>query len=114
MIDNISSSYLLPSNYGKNIRLEQLIRESLIYGQKDTGSHDVDELIKALNSNYSYNYLEDPPINIFTNVITFYGGDYLILPGISDGGDFILSNVLGLFFIRKIISQKFSKILFIK
>ena len=101
LIDNISSSSLLPSNYGKNIRLEQLIRESLIYGQKDTGSHDVDELIKTLNSNYSYNYLEDPPINIFTNVITFYGGDYLILPGISDGGDFILSNVLGAIFHTK-------------
>jgi hypothetical protein len=113
LIDNISSSSLLPSNYGKNIRLEQLVRESLIYGQKDKGSHDINELEKVFNSNYSHNYLEDPPINIFTNIITFYGGDYLIQPGISDGGHFILANILGaIFHTQNKLPEIFKKLVF--
>src|SRR5690606_27835121 len=46
-------------------------------------------------------HLEDPPISPFTKIIPFFGGDYLILPGISEGGDFILSNILNAIFHTK-------------
>ncbi|WP_299886970.1 SEC-C metal-binding domain-containing protein [uncultured Lacinutrix sp.] len=101
LIDVFSSSFLFPNNHGKNIRLELLMRESLLHGKKDTGSANIIELIKVLNTNYAHHHFEDPPVNPFTKIITFFGGDYLILPGISEGGDFILSNMLGAIFHTK-------------
>lgn len=95
LIDVFSSSFLFPNNHGKNIRLELLMRESLLFGKEDSGSANITELKKVLNSNYAHHHLEDPPVSPFTKIITFFGGDYLILPGISEGGDFILSNMLG-------------------
>ena len=101
LIDVFSSCFLFPNNHGKNIRLELLMRESLLHGKKDTGSANIFELIKVLNTNYAHHHFEDPPVNPFTKIITFFGGDYLILPGISEGGDFILSNMLGAIFHTK-------------
>ena len=107
LIDVLSSCFLLPSNHGKNIRLEMLIRESLIYGQKDGGSSNIPELQKVLDKHYDSHPYEDPPVNPFTNLITFYGGDYLILPGISEGGDYILTNILNaIFHLESTLSTK--------
>lgn len=101
LIDVFSSSYLFQNNHGKNIRLELLMRESLIHGIKDNGSANISDLKKVLNTHYEHHHFEDPPVNPFTKIITFFGGDYLILPGISEGGDFILSNMLGAIFHTK-------------
>lgn len=98
LIDVFSSSFLFPNNHGKNIRLELLMRESLLNGKKDTGSANISDLKEVLNTNYAHHHFEDPPASPFTKIITFFGGDYLILPGISEGGDFILSNMLGAIF----------------
>jgi len=101
LIDVFSSSFLFPNNHGKNIRLELLMRESLLYGKKGAGSANIADLKEVLKTNYAHHHFEDPPVSPFTKIITFFGGDYLILPGISDGGDFILSNILGAIFHTK-------------
>jgi hypothetical protein len=38
-------------------------------------------------------YAEDPADNLFAEEFTFYGGSYLVLPGIAEAAEFILSNL---------------------
>ncbi len=47
-----------------------------------------------MSKKYSSHHLEDPPVNLFTEVITFHGGDYLVFSGIVEWGVFILRNML--------------------
>ena len=93
LLKQITALHLTPKNHGKNIRLEQLTREALLFGSQIDGSENIDDLKKIIQDNFDYNPLEDPPVNLFSELITFYGGDYLVLPGISESGVFILSNL---------------------
>ena len=38
-------------------------------------------------------YAEDPADNLFAEEFTFYGGSYLVLPGIAEAAEFILANL---------------------
>jgi hypothetical protein len=113
LLDWFVTASMLPENHGKNIRLELLIREAILYGQKDSGSTDKAKLQKVLDDHYHHHYLEDPPVNLFTELITFYGGDYLVLPGISDSGVFILSSMLNVIFhIDNTLPDKFKRLVY--
>jgi len=85
---------LLPKNHGKNVRLEELSRTSLksFNDNKQTVSHA--DLTTFLNETYPSHYLEDPVVNLFTDLVTFYGGDYIIFPGITEGGSYVISKLL--------------------
>lgn len=113
LLDWFGTASMLTENHGKNIRLELLILEALIYGQKDSGSTDKAKLQKVLDDHYDHHYLEDPPVNLFTELITYYGGDYLVLPGISDSGVFILSSMLDVIFhIENTLPGKFKGLVY--
>lgn len=113
LLDWFSTASMLPENHGKNIRLELLIREAILYGQKDSGSTDKSKLQKVLDEYYDHHHLEDPPVNLFTELITYYGGDYLVLPGISDSGVFILSSMLDVIFhIDNSLLDKFKRLVY--
>ncbi len=113
LLDWFGTASILPENHGKNIRLELLIREAIIYGQKDSGSTDKEKLQKVLDEHYNHHHLEDPPVNLFTELITYYGGDYLVLPGISDSGVFILSSMLDVIFhIDNTLPDKFKGLVY--
>jgi hypothetical protein len=111
LLDWFGTASMLPENHGKNIRLELLIREAILHGQQDSGSTDKAKLQKVLDDHYHHHYLEDPPVNLFTELITYYGGDYLVLPGISDSGVFILSTMLNVIFhIDNTLPDKFKRL----
>lgn len=113
LLDWFGTASMLPENHGKNIRLELLIREAMLYAQSDSGSTDKAKLQKVLDEHYDHHYLEDPPVNLFTELITYYGGDYLVLPGISDSGVFILSSILNVIFqIENTLPDKFKKLVY--
>ena len=113
LLDWFGTACILPENHGKNIRLESLIREAILYGQKDSGSTDKAKLQKVLDKHYDHHHLEDPPVNLFTELITYYGGDYLVLPGISDSGVFILSSMLDVIFhIDNTLPDKFKRLVY--
>ncbi|TND07222.1 MAG: SecC motif-containing protein [Bacteroidetes bacterium] len=84
----------MPENHGKNIRLELLVFNALVYGKNEGGSVNREELAQIIDKHFNHHLHEDPPVNLFTDSISFYGGSYLILPGISDSGVYILSNLL--------------------
>lgn len=113
LLDWFGTASLLPENHGKNIRLELLIREAILYGKKDSGSTEKAKLQKVLDDHYNHHRLEDPPVNLFTELITYYGGDYLVLPGISDSGVFILSSMLDVIFhIENTLPSKFKGLVY--
>lgn len=85
---------LLPQNHGKNVRFEDLSRRCLRSFNNDKPAVSIAELTAYLNENYPSHYLEDPMTNLFTDLVTFYGGDYIIFPGITEGGSYVLSKLL--------------------
>ena len=93
-IQIIASLTLFPENHGKNLRLENISRSALSYKNSNNRRISISELKVLLKSNYSFDPMEDPAINLFTELVNFYGGDYIIFPGITESSAFILNNLL--------------------
>jgi hypothetical protein len=89
---------VLPENHGKAIRLELLLGEILEAFNPDGPVLALPRLEQFLDRNYPSHYLEDPPTNLLTDLVPFYGGDYLVFPGITEGGSFVLTNLLAAIF----------------
>lgn len=88
---------ITPANHGKYIRFEELSLQAII---NLNSAHGISygSLKDYFGRNYQFHAMEDPPVNLFTQVVTFYGGDYLVFPGINEGGSYILSNLLSAIF----------------
>jgi hypothetical protein len=94
LIKTFAGLTLLLQNHGKNVRFEELSRRAITNFNQAKPPIPEGELQTFLNENYPSHYLEDPATNLFTDLVTFYGGDYIIFPGITDGGNYVLSNLL--------------------
>jgi len=94
LLRTFSAMTLSPQNHGKNVRLELLTSLTLQSFNAIELVVPLKTLSEYMDKEHASNHFEDPSINLFTDLITFYGGDYLILPGISETGSFILSNLL--------------------
>jgi hypothetical protein len=82
ILNTLIGLQLAPENHGKNIRIEELIKYLAIHlNNEDDGNFD--SLKCCLESEYSYNYMEDIPENLFCENIVFYGGNYTVFPGIA-------------------------------
>lgn len=94
LLQSIAGLSILKENHGKNYRFEQIIEEAIIHFNANSAIATVTELKSFLAAEYPSEPMEDDPFNLFTDVVTFHGGDYLIFPGISDSTSFILNNLL--------------------
>lgn len=94
LLKSFSALTLLPENYGKNFRLEQLSTHALININGTTQSASLDNIQGFTEENFPESYMEDPCVNLFTDLVTFFGGDYLLLPGITESGEQMLTNLL--------------------
>lgn len=94
LIKTFAGLTLLSQNHGKNIRFEELSRRTLISYNEDMPAASFSELEAFLNTKYASHYLEDPVTNLFTDLVTFHGGDYIIFPGITEGGSYVPSMLL--------------------
>ncbi|HEU5291810.1 MAG TPA: SEC-C metal-binding domain-containing protein, partial [Cyclobacteriaceae bacterium] len=94
LIKSFSALSILPENHGKNIRLELAAIHALHAFNTSPKQPSKSDLEAFMNEDYSSHYLEDPPTNLFTDLISYHGGDYLIFPGITETGSFILANLL--------------------
>ncbi|GEP51958.1 hypothetical protein FNO01nite_26300 [Flavobacterium noncentrifugens] len=98
MLQTIAGLSILPKNDGKYVRMELITHEIITnYNLKDdlVTSQVFEEYV---SKQYPSNHNEEIPVNLFTDLVTFHGGDYLIFPGITEGGEFILSNLLATIF----------------
>lgn len=94
LLKSFAGLTLLPQNHGKNVRFEELSRRCLKSFNDDKIAVSNAALTTYLNENYPFSHLEDPAINLFTDLVTFHGGNYIIFPGITEGGSYVLSNLL--------------------
>ncbi len=99
LLQSIAALSLLPENHGKNIRLEKIITDILKNYNSVKEIAPYEELKKHIQTNYPSHNDEDIQVNLFTDSITFFGGDKLIFPGITENGSFILSNLLTAIFV---------------
>lgn len=98
LLQIVAGLTLLPDNHGKYVRMEELSLR-IVQNYNDKQELVSNEQFRTLLINeYPSHHLEDLPVNMFTDLITFYGGDYLIFPGITENGGFILTNQLAAIF----------------
>ncbi len=98
LLQSFAGLSLLPENHGKYVRSEELTRTAINHYNNGNEIPDSKVIREFLDAEYPSHYLEDPPINLFTDLVTFYGGDYLLFPGITENGSFILNNLLAALF----------------
>jgi len=94
LIKKCAALSLIPENHGKYIRIEELTRKSALNFNTNSATISHTEFQSYLSANYSSHYLEDVPVNLFIDLVTFYGGDYLIFPGITETGSYTLYSLL--------------------
>ncbi|MBS1778020.1 MAG: SEC-C domain-containing protein [Bacteroidetes bacterium] len=100
LLKTFAALSVLPTNHGKNIRLDSLTADALLsYNTKDKYPSST-ELNKFLKANYLSHASEDPPENLFTDRIVFYGGDSIVFPGITGNGATTLSWLIETIFKR--------------
>ena len=94
LLKSFAGLTLLAQNHGKNVRFEELSMMCLRNFNDERPNVSQAALTIYLNENYPSHYLEDPVTNLFTDLITFYGRDYIIFPGITEGGSHVPSKLL--------------------
>ncbi|MGZ3871881.1 MAG: YecA family protein [Mucilaginibacter sp.] len=89
---------VLPQNHGKYFRLEQLILHSILQANANQATPERTALKAFLDADFESHYMEDICVNTFTDLNTFFGGDYLTFPGITENGQEILTNLFAAIF----------------
>jgi hypothetical protein len=117
LLKTIGALQLVTSNHGKNVRFEMLAQLVLKQGSRSKTKIDHQSLENFFANNFEDHYMEDPPINFFTENAIFYGGDFIVYPGISSHGASVLRSYLEALFIfendlpKKFLDELFSGII---
>jgi hypothetical protein len=94
LIATLAGLQVYPENHTHAVRLELATRRACCTKNRGTKnvrpSHLQNILSSYLPANSAIAMMEDPPENLFTDNIVFHGGNYIVYPGITDGGTFIL------------------------
>lgn len=94
LVATLGGLQVYPPNHCHTVRLELATR--LACSIKRGGKNQVKpksfqrQLNEYLPTGSSVGMMEDPPENLFTENIIFHGGNYVVYPGIAEGGTFIL------------------------
>jgi len=103
-LSTLAGLQLLPENQIHTLRLERAVQVACttVNWRASSQALPTEELRTCLNADEFVRELaayEDPPENFFTENFVFIGGNYVVFPGISTGGTFVLRHLLeGLFF----------------
>jgi len=97
LIAMLGGLQVYPENHSHTIRLEAACRVASsiksIGKRKVNQNHLQNILNKYFPTNGHIGMMEDPPENLFTENIVFHGGNYIVYPGVTDGGSFVLRNL---------------------
>ncbi len=104
LIATLGGLQVYPENHSHAIRLEVASRVACSIKNGGTRRVDPNQLQHTLNkylpTNGAIGMAEDPSENLFTENIVFYGGNYIVYPGITDSGSLILRTLF-----RSILDQ---------
>lgn len=98
VLTGMAAITLVPQNQDKIVRVEGAMNVALKNRSHGSNQISATEISKILKGHYPLNSKEDPAENCFIDLITFYGGDYLIFPGITEYGCFVLQQLLHVIF----------------
>ncbi|MDD5313333.1 MAG: hypothetical protein PHO26_09895 [Dehalococcoidia bacterium] len=102
-LSKIAALHLLPENASHAVRLEALTYAAACNDYKPSLPQITRKKFwlivdRHLGARCGLSMLEDPCDNMFTESMTFFGGDYTVFPGIAENPTFILRNLCkGLF-----------------
>jgi hypothetical protein len=94
LLETVAALAVLPENHGKAVRLQLITHQILASFSVIRPLAPVNLLRQLLATEYARHPLEDPPTNLFTDLVSFYGGDFLIFPGIIEGGSLVLNTLV--------------------
>lgn len=101
----IAALQLVPENAARLVRLEAYAHFIASLPSSDNKPHityrELCELFERDLVGRLVGYMEDPVECLFTQEITFDGGGYLVLPGITAGHVFIVKNICAALFLHK-------------
>jgi len=99
----IARLQLEPGNHFHLLRLERAAQLAASVNTKKKGLPALAVLTRRLNEDGflgEVKHLQDPPENLFTENIVFFGGNYVVYPGLADGVGFGLGTLLEAFFLK--------------
>ena len=82
-MDYLIALQLNPMNHGKNLRIEHLAQLVVSSLGKGNICSDTSVLKALIDKEYPFDVMEDLPMNMFTETVVFYGGNYVFFPGLS-------------------------------
>ncbi|KAA2240308.1 SEC-C domain-containing protein [Chitinophaga agrisoli] len=96
LLATLGALQLNAANHGKNIRMEQLALHALrSHRENDQRAPISFERLKYVVENYTEDrYLEDPPVSLFTENVSFLQGNHTVLPGIGSAHTELLNALL--------------------
>ena len=83
LLDYLIALQLNPQNHGKNLRIEHLAQLAVSSLGRCQVNPNFDTFHKLIDEEYPFDVMEDLPINMFTEVVVFHGGNYVFFPGLS-------------------------------
>lgn len=83
IMDYLIALQLNPQNHGKNLRVEHLSQLTVASLGKSQVAPNLKVFKSLVDEEYPMDVMEDLPINMYTEFVVFYGGNYVFFPGIS-------------------------------
>ena len=83
LLDYLIALQLNPANHGKNLRIEHLSQLTVAALGKGVKTPRFEEFKSLIDEEYPYDVMEDIPINLYTENVVFFGGNYTFFPGLS-------------------------------
>lgn len=83
MLDYLIALQLNPKNHGKNLRIEHIIQLAVSNLGKSTIRPFFGAFKALIDEEYPVDVMEDIPMNMYTETVVFFGGNYLLFPGLS-------------------------------
>lgn len=93
ILNMIIGMQLNPKNRGANLRLEKLARYAVQTMNKGKIPFNISEFKSILNEEFSYDYNEDHPINLHSEIMVWTGGNHTIYPGLATNSSDILDGI---------------------
>ena len=103
LVSFLGALQLYPLNHGRNVRLEEMARLTLLYRTNDnTRPTAYWEQLKSITESYTDgSHAEDEPTTAFTENAVFAEGNYIVYPGLSVSGTEILNQLMECIFLTK-------------
>lgn len=83
ILDYLIALQLRPENHGKNLRIEHITQLAVSCLGKSRKAPDISVFKALIDEEYPMDIMEDLPTNMFAELVTFYGGNYVFFPGIT-------------------------------